>query len=228
MENPCKRPKTLEEPVQGVQFPREIWQIILQTKHEDAVDKMLPKWQEEHRHKMEPVLEELLFVTAHLNEILTPKYDWYADLLANPKGKLSQPIQVKFLSWCHLPPNPTFTPSEIPGVSKELLAALAEFAKPQPSTNVNENNDFIGATKCADCYKDKMRFGRDHKRHPPNRRMWYIFDKCKGDKDSCTNRLCNVIRVVNATPKGGLKIVTNHGERHLYIEPPKNSECLVM
>jgi hypothetical protein len=56
----------------------------LQTKHEAAIDEMLPGWQKEHQKKMEHVIEELSYFTEHIEHV-SPDYETYEKLLANPQ-----------------------------------------------------------------------------------------------------------------------------------------------
>jgi hypothetical protein len=67
---PLKKQKTLEEPVLGVEFPKDIWKIILQTKHEQAIEEALPKWHVQHRKAFSLVFMELLRKTESISSFL--------------------------------------------------------------------------------------------------------------------------------------------------------------
>jgi hypothetical protein len=49
-----------------MEIPREIFQIILQMKHEKAVEEILPKWQKEHKILSSEVFNELENVTGEI------------------------------------------------------------------------------------------------------------------------------------------------------------------
>jgi hypothetical protein len=67
--HPNKRPR-ITPVATGVLFPKEIWQIILQLKHQDAVETMLPRWKEKHEILFSEVLDELHEVTEDIRNDL--------------------------------------------------------------------------------------------------------------------------------------------------------------